>query len=120
MKSTNTFAVSGRLTSDANIYDGKNGKVARFSIAHNFGRDMDPLFVDAVMFSKNGKKEVSIPESLLKKGQAVTVSGYLRPNNNTKDGKTYRSIDFVVFSCSAPEDEAEAEGEAEAETKAEA
>ena len=118
MKSINTFAISGRLTSDANIYDGKKGKVARFDIAHNYGKGMDALFVKAVMFSKNGKKDVNIPENLLKKGQAVTVSGYLRPNNNTKDGKTYRDIDFVVLSCVETADEGEAEGETEAPAEA--
>ena len=115
MKSINTFAVSGRLTSDAQIYDGKNGKVARFSIAHNFGKGMDPLYLDTVMFSKNGKKAVEIPVDLLKKGQAVELGGYLRPNISTDEaGKTYRRIDFVVLTCNAPA-EAEAEAEADAE-----
>ena len=112
MKSINSFSISGRLTSDANIFDGKNGKVARFDIAHNFGKDMDPLFAKCVMFSKNGKKDVTIPTELLKKGSAVILSGYLRPNNNTKDGKTYRDLDFVVLSCVENADEpAEAEAE---------
>ena len=112
MKSINTFSISGRLTSDASIYDGKNGQVARFDLAHNFGKGMDPLFVKAVMFSKNGKKDVNIPTDLLKKGTAVVVSGYLRPNNNTVEGKTYRDIDFVALQCEANA-EAPAEGEAE-------
>ena len=113
MKSINNISLSGRLTSDAQIFDGKNGKVARFSVAHNFGRGMDPLYIDIVMFSKNGKKDVNIPADLLKKGSAVIVSGYLRPNNNTKDGKTYRDIDFVALQCEANADEAETEAEAE-------
>ena len=107
MKSINTFSLSGRLTSDARIFDGKNGKVARFSIAHNFGKGMPALFQDAVMFSKNGSKEVTIPENLLKKGTPVLISGYFRPNNNTKDGVTYTGTDLVVTSCDPLAEEAE-------------
>ena len=52
MKSVNTFSLSGRLTSDARYFDSKNGKVARFTIAHNFGKGMPALFLDAVMFEE--------------------------------------------------------------------
>ncbi len=99
MKSVNTFSLSGRLTSDARYFDGKNGKVARFSIAHNFGKGMPALFQDAVMFSKNGSKDVNIPEALLKKGTPVLITGYFRPNVNTKNGVTYSNTDMVVTSC---------------------
>ena len=119
--SRNNIEVSGRLTSDAAISDGKNGKVARFSLAHNFGKGMDALFLNIVMFSKNGKKDVEIPVDTLKKGAAVIVSGYLRPNNFKKqDGTTYRSIDLVALGVEAiaadPADEQAAE-EAPAEAE---
>ena len=108
--SRNNYEVSGRLTADAVISEGKNGKVARFSVAHNFGKDMAPLYINAVMFSKNGKKDIEIPESLLKKGAAVIVSGFLRPNNFTKqDGSTFRSLDLVALSVEAIKAEPEAE-----------
>ena len=107
MKSVNTFSLSGRLTSDARFFDGKNGKVARFSIAHNFGQGMPALFTEAVMFSKNGAKDVTIPEALLKKGTPVLISGYFRPNINTKDGMKYENTDMVVTSCDPLEEEAE-------------
>ena len=101
MKSVNSFSLSGRLTSDARFFDAKTGKVARFSIAHNFGKGMPALFTDAVMFSKNGSKEVAIPEDLLKKGNPVLISGYFRPNVQTKDNVTHTTTDFVVTSCEA-------------------
>lgn len=107
MKSVNTFSLSGRLTSDARYFDSKNGKVARFTIAHNFGKGMPALFLDAVMFSKNGSKDITIPEELLMKGNPVLVTGYLRPNANTKDGVQYKSIDLVVTSCDTLAEEAE-------------
>lgn len=43
MKSINSFSLSGRLTKDARFFDSKNGKVARFAIAHNFGKDKAAL-----------------------------------------------------------------------------
>lgn len=99
MKSINSFSLSGRLTKDARFFDSKNGKVARFAIAHNFGKDMPALFLDAVMFPKNGAKDVDIPKKLLKKGTPVVISGYFRPNVHTKNGVKYESQDLVVTSC---------------------
>lgn len=100
MKSTNTFSLSGRLTADARYFDSKNGKVTRFTLAHNFGQGMPALFTDVVMFSKNGSKEIAIPEDVLKKGNPVLASGYFRPSTSTKDGKTYHNVDLVVTSLS--------------------
>ena len=107
MKSVNNFSLSGRLTSDARYFDSKNGKVARFSIAHNFGKGMPALFLDAVMFSKNSGRDITIPEDLLKKGTPVLISGFLRLNVVTKDGATYENTDYVVTSCTALTDEDE-------------
>lgn len=108
MKSINTFSLSGRLTSDARFFDSKNGKVARFSIAHNFAQGGPALFIDAVMFPKSGSKEVTIPEDILKKGTPVIVSGYMKPASVAKDkeAKPRQTIDMVVTSCD-PQDEAE-------------
>ena len=106
MKSVNTFSLTGRLTSDARYFESKNGKIARFSIAHNFGRNVPALFIDCVIFPK---KDEILQEDLLKKGTPVLVSGYLRPNNTAKDGKTYNATDFVVTSLSPAEVEDEGE-----------
>ena len=107
MKSVNTFSLSGRLTSDARYFDSKNGKVARFTIAHNFAKGMPALFMDAVMFSKNGSKDITIPEEILKKGTPVLISGYFRQSVNTKDGVKYENTDMVVTSCDPLAEEAE-------------
>ena len=104
MKTVNSFYLSGRLTADARYFEGKNGKVARFSIAHNFGPGQQPLFVDAVMFSKTGAKDTPIPEDLMKKGTPVQVCGFFRPAK-TKDGNKYSGFDLVVASCDPLEDE---------------
>ncbi len=107
MKSVNTFSISGRLTADARYFDSKNGKVARFTIAHNFGKGEPALFLDAVMFPKNGSKTVTIPENLLTKGTPVIISGYMKMTVNKKDGVTYESKDLVAVSCDPLTEEAE-------------
>ena len=101
MKSVNTFSLSGRLTADARYYESKNGLIARFSLAHNFGKGDPALFVDAVIFPRKG---LVIPEDLLVKGSPVQISGFLKPSTNTKEGKTYNSIDWVVSSISSADE----------------
>jgi single-stranded DNA-binding protein len=101
MKSVNTFSLTGRLTADARFFDSKNGKIARFSIAHNFGKGDPALFVDAVIFPRKG---LVIPEDLLVKGSPVQITGYLKPSSNVKDGKTYNSIDWVITSISSADE----------------
>ena len=104
MKTINSFYLSGRLTADARIFEGKTGKVARFSIAHNFGPGQQAIFVDAVMFSKTGAKDTPIPENLLKKGTPVQLCGFFRPAK-PQEGKKYCGFDLVVASCDPLEDE---------------
>ncbi len=98
MKNANCFSLTGRLTSDARFFDSKNGKVARFSLAHNFVTGTPTLFVDLVMFSKTGAKDTPIPEDLLKKGTPVEVSGFLRPGKS-QDGKKPAGMVLVAASC---------------------
>lgn len=118
--SKNNFVFSGRLTADATTNASQN--YARFTLAHNFGKDKDPLFLDFVMFNKNGKKDIKIPFDLLKKGSPVIVEGYLRPDNFTnKEGKTIKDVAYVVLSVSkateVEADAADAESDAEEEKK---
>ena len=95
MKSENSIILTGRLTADAKELANNAG--VSFSIAHNMGKDNDPLFVDFTFFAKNGSRTVNIPTDLLKKGQAVTVSAWMKPNNYTDaNGKLIRSIRYIV------------------------
>lgn len=105
MKTANCFYLTGRLTADARYFDSKTGKVARFSLAHNFASGAPTLFVDVVMFSKTGTKDTPIPENLLKKGTPVQVSGIFRASK-PQEGKKTTGVDLVVASCE-PADEVE-------------
>ena len=107
MKSTNNIILSGRLTADAKTNEQKS--YAQFSIAHNMGKDKEPLFVDFVQFTKNGKFTNKIDFDLLKKGTPVLVHAYMRPDSYTNaNGQTIRKIQFVVKKVEAIT-EAEAE-----------
>lgn len=123
MKSTNNLSLSGRLTADAVTNEAKS--YARFTIAHNMGRDAEgnqkAIFIELSMFAKNHNKNVAIPFDLLKKGQPVVVNAWMMPDSYTaKDGRTVNTVRYVVKSVEAitPE-EADAEDEAEAPAEAE-
>lgn len=94
-QSKNSVVLTGRLTADAQPMANNSG--VRFSIAHNMGKDNAPLFLDFTYFAKNGRFENKIPTDLLKKGQAVTVSAYMRTNDQTlENGNVVRRIQFIV------------------------
>ena len=118
-ESVNRFEVSGNVC-ERGLKTFENG-AARFTVGHNFGRSkLEPLFIDIVMFPKNGKKDVEIPAELLKKGQAVIVSGYRRPNNWVdKDGGKHYRLDLVALSLTENGIETAEAAEAAPETEAE-
>lgn len=95
MKSQNSIILTGRLTADAKELANNAG--VSFSIAHNMGKNNDPLYVDFTFFTKNGNRTVNIPTELLKKGQAVTVSAWMKPDNYVNaDGKKIRHTQYIV------------------------
>ena len=99
-QSKNSVVLTGRLTADAQPMANDAG--VRFSIAHNMGKDNDPLFLDFAMFVKNGSFTNKIPTDLLKKGQAVTVSAFMKPNSYTKaDGTPVRTVQYIVKTVEA-------------------
>lgn len=114
MKSQNSIILTGRLTADAKELANNAG--VSFTIAHNMGKDNDPLFADFTFFKKNGGRTVSIPADLLKKGQAVTVSAWMKPNTYVNaEGKTIRTIQYIVKKVEAisPETADEQDGNEE-------
>lgn len=102
MKSQNSVILTGRLTADAKELASNAG--VTFSIAHNMGKDRSPLFADFTFFAKNGSRQVEIPRDLLKKGQAVTVSAWMKPNEYfNAEGETVRGIQLIVKKVEALE-----------------
>lgn len=95
--SLNDCTLTGRISK---VVTNESRSYVRFSVAHNMGKNNDPLFVELVMFGKNGNKTVEIPFDILKVGAAVKVSAFLRPNNmKDEDGRITRyDNQFVVKS----------------------
>lgn len=89
MKSDNLIQISGYLTKDARINDAMT--FASFSIAHRVN-SADVMFFNCVLFAK----DKNIPAELLVKGKEVFVKGFLRPNNYTKDGKSFSGFQVVA------------------------
>lgn len=117
MKSLNNIQITGRLTADAQPLANNAG--VRFSIAHNMGKNKPVLYVDFKMFSKNGRFENKIPTELLKKGQPVQVSAYMKVNVFTKeDGTESRTLQFIVKKVENIEPEMADAADEEEETEA--
>ena len=85
----NLIQISGYLTRDARINDSMT--FASFSIAHKVN-SADVMFFNCVLFAK----DKNIPTDLLTKGKEVFVKGFMRPNNYTKDGKTFSGFQVVA------------------------
>lgn len=108
MKSINNLTISGRIAS-VTIDNAKT--YAKFSIAHNFGGGKT-IFPDFTMFAKVAGRTRKLPEDLLKKGTAVTVSAYLYPGAD-------KSINFIVKKVEPCTDEVADEPQGEEEAPAE-
>ncbi len=99
-ESINRVEMTGRVCENGIL---KSKGTVRFSMGHNLGPKADTLFLNVVMFPKNGKKELKVPEELIVKGAALTVKGYLKSDNRTftdKSGaqKTFRQLVLVALS----------------------
>lgn len=103
-KSVNDVTINGRLVSDAVVNEAATRCEVR--IAHNFGKDMDPLFLSFI--SLKGKNN-ELAGTDLKKGAPVTVSAYMRSNNWTNaEGETKYRSQMLIKSVEAdtkPEEE---------------
>jgi len=102
--SNNYIQMSGRLTSDVTPNDKKS--FARFSIAHNMGKNADAMFLNCVIFKKEfDDNSQLIPWDILTKGREIFVTGKLAPNNWTdKEGVLHKSFDVVVNKIRDTED----------------
>ena len=102
IESTNTIAISGRVC-ERGIVKSEQGTI-RFSMGHNMGPKTPTLFIDVVMFPKNGKKDVAVPAELIEKGASVLVKGYLKPGrsfgykNAAGEDKALGRLELVALS----------------------
>lgn len=110
-ESVNSFDITGRVCERGiKLADSKNkkgeviGKTLQFSMGHNMGKGRETLFLDVVMFSKNGSKQVELPVDLIKKGASIRVKGYIKPGrgfaykNKAGEDKSLGRFDLVALS----------------------
>lgn len=110
-ESVNSFDITGRVCERGiKVVDSKNkageviGKTLQFSMGHNMGKGRETLFLDVVMFSKNGSKQVELPVDLIKKGASIRVRGYIKPGrgfnykNAAGQDKSLGRFDLVALS----------------------
>lgn len=110
-ESVNSFDITGRVCERGiKLADSKNkkgeviGKTLQFSMGHNMGKGHETLFLDVVMFSKNGPKQVELPVDLIKKGASIRVKGYIKPGrgfaykNKAGEDKSLGRFDLVALS----------------------
>lgn len=96
MKTTNSFAVAGRLAADAEVKNFTNSNKASFRIAVSSKKDDKTTtgWMNLEAWSKD-------PEAFatLKKGTLVQFNGFFRPEEYTdKEGKQHNIIVFVATS----------------------
>ncbi len=100
-KVENNFAVTGFIGKDAEIRQFTTSSVARFSLAvgrsEKRGEDQEEVRVSAFMNVEAWRKNDSASFELLKKGQMITVEGYMKPEEWTgSDGIKRNRIIFVA------------------------
>lgn len=100
-KVENQFAVTGFIGKDAEIRNFTTSSVARFSLA--VGRtekrddNQEGTRVSAFMNMEAWRKNDSASFELLKKGQMITVEGYMKPEEWTdQNGVKHNRIVFVA------------------------
>lgn len=87
MSDVNVWSGNGRLTSDAELSNDRNGKPKlRFRIANNGRTEKDTVFIDVLVFGDRAKAL----EKHLTKGRSITLDGKLdiRYNEETRKSST--------------------------------
>ena len=97
MANFNQFTMLGRLGRDAEARQAAT-PVTKLNVATSvgFGDKQKPLWMNVTVFGKSAAFAAK-----LKKGAEVLVSGYLEPNEWSKDGVTHKDIVMVANTVQA-------------------
>jgi len=93
----NTITIVGNLTRDPKEHDGKFGKFITFTLASNFSKDEDPLWISCIV---NNISEYKNMMEYIKKGTRLMVCGHARSIDIYKktDGSDGASLKVKVIS----------------------
>ena len=117
MKSVNSFEVTGFIVNDAKVNKFNNASVARFglSIARTEGKDENKKRTSAILNVEIWRSNKNAADlDLLKKGNRITVKGFFKPEEYTKDDKTVSHIVFAGTEITTGDDEEETPDKTEA------
>ena len=117
MKSVNSFEVTGFIVNDAKVNKFNNASVARFglSIARTEGKDENKKRTSAILNVEIWRSNKNAADlDLLKKGNRITVKGFFKPEEYTKDEKTVSHIVFAGTEITTGDDEEETPDKTEA------
>lgn len=104
MNAFNNFAVSGFICKDAEVKSFEKAAIARFGIIIKYSesRGNETKTVSSIISLETWvKNDNTTTLELLKKGKKVTVEGFFKPENYTKDGKNVTVIKNVVTKVTA-------------------
>ena len=96
-KMENNFAVSGFVAVDATVNNFEKASVARFPLSISRKETVNGTEVrkSVLVNIEAWRGNDNIAEfDLMKKGNLVTVEGYFKPDEYTKDGKTHQKLIF--------------------------
>lgn len=120
MNTMNNFTVTGYVCKDAEVKQFEKAAIARFGVIlkHTEKRNNETTTTSAIMSLETWlKKDDAATLALLTKGKAITVEGFFKPENYTKDGNVVTIIKNIVTKISPFVREKKEEETAE-ETKA--
>jgi len=96
----NSCQLVGRLTKDPEIKTyGQDGKIAKFSVAINRGKNAkgEDLGADYPNITVFGKR-AEVIEKYFHKGSMIAIVGHIHTDSYEKDGKKYYTTDVVMDS----------------------
>lgn len=108
MKSVNSFEITGFVVNDAVRNEFKNATVARFglAIARTEGKGENKKRTSAILNVEIWRSNKNAADlDLLKKGNRLTVKGFFKPEEYTKDEKTVSHIVFAGTEITTGDDE---------------
>ena len=100
----NNFTVTGYVCKDAEVTNFKKAAIARFGIIikHTDRKGNETTTVSSIIGLETWvKNDDTATLELLKKGKEITVEGFFKPENYTKDGKNVTILKNIVTKVSA-------------------
>lgn len=100
----NNFTVTGYVCKNAKLKNFEKAAIARFGIIikHTEHRGNETITVSSILSLETWvKNDDTATLELLKKGKEITVEGFFKPENYSKDGKNVTVLKNIATKVSA-------------------